>query len=116
AEAAIETRAFRPRGSSVAVNPARPQRAGIRGLLVLWAVYALAALAVLETYWRIPPGQLWKVHNTGFVGGLGRALVFLSFSPALGSIAILSVVVDPLDDPRANLLRLLAAPLFPTAA
>ena len=98
------------------MNPARPQRAGIRGLLVLWAVYALAALAVVETYWRIPPAQLWKVHNTGLVGGFGRALVFLSFSPALGSIAILAVVVDRLDDRRANLLGLVAALLCATVA
>jgi hypothetical protein len=98
------------------VNPARPQRAGIRGLFILWAVYALAALAVVETYWRIPPAQLWKVHNTGFVGGFGRALVFLSFSPALGSIAILAVVVDRLDDRRANLLGLVAAFLCATVA
>ena len=96
--------------------PARPQSAGLRGLVVLWALYTLAAIAVAETYWRIPPSQLWKVHNTGAIGGFGRALVFLSFSPALGAIAMLAVVVDRLDDRRADLLGLGAAILCATVA
>ena len=96
--------------------PARPQNAGIRGLYVLWAIYGLAAGAVVETYWRIPPSQLWKVHNTGAIGGFGRAFVFLSFSPALGAIAMLAVVVDRLDDRRADVLGLVAAVLCATVA
>jgi hypothetical protein len=98
------------------VIPARPQSAGLRGLFVLWALYALAAVAVVETYWRIPPSELWKVHDTGAISGFGRALVFLSFSPALGAIAILAVVVDRLDGRRADLLGLVAAVLCATVA
>jgi hypothetical protein len=79
-------------------------------------VFALTAVAVLETYWRIPPAALWKVHNSGFVGGAGRAYVFLSFSPAIAAIAILAVVVDRLDNRTAGILGLAAAALCATVA
>ena len=96
--------------------PARPQSAGIQGLYLVWAAFALAAVAVFETYWRIPPAELWKVHNSGLVGGAGRAFVFLSFSPALAALAILAVAVDRLDDRRADVLGLVAAVLCATVA
>ena len=76
----------------------------------------LAAAAVLETYWRFPASDLWKVTGTGPSGGASRAFVFLSFSPALISIAVLAVVVDRLDDRRATLLGLAAAVLCATVA
>jgi hypothetical protein len=95
---------------------ARPQKAGLLGIYVLWAAFTLTALAVLETYWRIPPAELWKVQNTGFVGGTGRALVFLSFSPALAAIAILAVTVDRLERRLADVLGLAAAVLCATVA
>lgn len=96
--------------------PARPQSAGIRGLYVLWALYALAAIAVVETYWRIPPHELWKVHDSGAVGGFGRSLVFLSFSPALAAIAIVAVDVDRLDTRLADVLGLVAGVLCASVA
>jgi hypothetical protein len=98
------------------VIPARPQSAGIQGLYLVWAAFALAAVAVFETYWRIPPAELWKVHNSGLVGGAGRAFVFLSFSPALAALAILAVAVDRLDGRRADMLGLVAAVLCATVA
>jgi hypothetical protein len=45
------------------------QRAGLWEIWVVWILFGLAAIAVFETYWRIPPNELWKVHNSGFVGG-----------------------------------------------
>ena len=96
--------------------PARPQKAGLRDLYVVWGLFFLTAVAVFETYWRIPPAQLWKVHNTGFIGGAGRAYVFLSFSAALAAIAILAVVVDRLDDRRADWIALVAGLLCATVA
>jgi hypothetical protein len=83
---------------------------------VVWLLFTLTAVAVFETYWRIPPQQLWKVHNSGFVGGAGRAFVFLSFSAALAAVAILAVVADRLDDRRADLLALVAVVLCATVA
>ena len=48
----------------------------------VWLLFGLATVAVFETYWRLPPAELWKVTNSGFVGGAGRAFVFVSFSAA----------------------------------
>src|SRR5947207_1031277 len=64
---------------SLAAIDARPQRPRLTEIWVVWALYGLATVAVFETYWRIPPQELWKVHNSGFVGGAGRALVFVGF-------------------------------------
>jgi hypothetical protein len=98
------------------VIPARPQSAGLRDVFVVWLLFALAAIAVFVTYWRLPPSELWKVHNTGFIGGAGRALVFLSFSAALAAVGILPIVADRLDYRRADLAALVALILCATVA
>jgi len=82
----------------------------------VWFLFGVASLAVLETYWRLPPSETWKVTNTGFVGGIGRAFVFLSFSAALATIAVLAIVVDRLEDPRANVIAIVALVLCATVA
>jgi hypothetical protein len=86
----------------------RSQRAGFREIWVIWLLFALATIAVFETYWRIPPAELWKVHNSGFVGGIGRAFVFVGFSPALAAFGVLPIVADRLDDRRADLAAIVA--------
>ena len=96
--------------------PARPQSAGLREIWVVWTLFFLTAVAVFETYWRLPPRVLWKVHNTGFIGGAGRSLVFLSFSAALAAVAVLLIVVDRLDDRRADLTGMAAFVLCATVA
>ena len=96
--------------------PARPQRAGLRDVYFVWALFFLAAVAVFETYWRLPPSETWKVHNTGFVGGAGRAFVFLSFSCALAAIGVLPIVVDRLHERRAVLAGVAALVLCATVA
>jgi len=94
----------------------RPQSAGLRDVYVVWLLFFLAATAVFVTYWRLPPSVLWKVHNTGFIGGAGRAFVFLSFSASVAAIGILPIVVDRLEDRRADLLGLVALILCATVA
>jgi hypothetical protein len=79
-------------------------------------LFFLAATAVFVTYWRLPPSVLWKVHNSGFIGGAGRAFVFLSFSAAVAAVGILPIVVDRLEDRRADLLGLSALILCATVA
>jgi len=98
------------------VISARPQSAGLRDVYVVWLLFFLAATAVLVTYWRLPPSVLWKVHNSGFIGGAGRAFVFLSFSAAVAAVGILPIVVDRLEDRRADLLGLSALILCATVA
>ena len=89
---------------SLAAIDARPQSRGLTEIWVVWMLFGLATIAVFETYWRIPPQELWKVHNSGFVGGAGRALVFVGFSPALAAVAVLPIVADRLEDRRAHIL------------
>src|SRR6266576_3187408 len=101
---------------SLAAIDARPQRPRLTEIWIVWALFGLATVAVFETYWRIPPQELWKVHNSGFVGGAGRALVFVGFSPALAALAVLPIVADRLDDRRANILAVGAALLCATVA
>ena len=83
---------------------------------VVWLLFGLTSVAVFETYWRIPPQELWKVMNTGFVGGAGRAFVFVSFSAALAAVAVLAIVSDRLDNRRADLVALVALALCATVA
>jgi hypothetical protein len=98
------------------VNARRPQRAGLLEAWVVWLLFGLTAVAVFETYWRLPPRETWKVTNEGFVGGAGRAFVFLSFSAALTAVSMLPILVDRLDDRRADLAGLLAFVLCATVA
>lgn len=94
----------------------RSQRAGLREIWLVWLLFGLATVAVFETYWRIPPAELWKVHNSGFVGGIGRAFVFVGFSPAVAALGVLPIAADRLDDRRADLLALVAAAFCATVA
>jgi hypothetical protein len=98
------------------VIPARLQSAGLRDLFAVWLLFVLTAIAVFATYWRLPPSVLWKVHNSGFVGGAGRAFVFLSFSAAVAAVGILPIVVDRLDNRPADVVGLLALVLCATVA
>jgi hypothetical protein len=88
----------------------------LRGIWLVWLLCALATVAVVETYSRIPPAELWKVHNSGFVGGIGRALVFVGFSPAVAALGVLPIVADRLEEWRADILALVAAAFCATVA
>jgi hypothetical protein len=82
----------------------------------VWLLFGLAAVAVLVTYWRLPPSELWKVSQSGPAGGAGRAFVFLSFSAALAALPVLTIAVDRLDDRRATVAAVVAAALCATVA
>jgi hypothetical protein len=101
---------------SVAVIPARPQNRRLTEIWIVWLLFGLATVAVFETYWRLPPAELWKVTNSGFVGGVGRAFVFVSNSPALAALAVLPIVADRLHDRRADAGALVAFLLCATVA
>lgn len=98
------------------MTAASRQKSGLREIYVVWLLFALTMLAVFETYWRIPPRELWRVTNTGLAGGAGRAFVFLSYSAALAAIAVVALVVDRLDDRRAVLLGIASCVLCATVA
>jgi hypothetical protein len=94
----------------------RSHHAGLAEVWIVWLLFGLTAIAVFETYWRIPPQDLWKVMNTGFVGGAGRAFVFISFSAALAAVAVLGIVGDRLESRRADHVALVALVLCATVA
>jgi hypothetical protein len=94
----------------------RSQRASLREIWLVWLLCGLATVAVFETYWRIPPAELWKVHNSGFVGGIGRALVFVGFSPAVAALGVLPILADRLEERRADVLAVVAAAFCATVA
>ena len=70
---------------------------GFHEVVAVWALGALGALAVLSTYARLPPEELYNTQDEGLAGGLGRALVFLNFPWALVAIAVALVAADRLD-------------------
>jgi len=55
---------------------------------VLWGLFAAAGLAVLVTYWRLPPEDLYNVSERGLALGAGRLLVFLNYPVALAALAL----------------------------
>jgi hypothetical protein len=50
------------------------------------------AVAVVVTYARLPPEQLYNVSDSGLAGGLGRLLVDLNFPDAIAALGVLAVV------------------------
>lgn len=83
---------------------------------LVWLLFGLAAIAVFETYWRLPARELWKVTGSGLEGGASRAFVFLSFSAAVAAPPVLAIAVDRLDDRRATFAGLVAFVLCATVA
>jgi len=79
--------------------------------LVVWALYGVVAIAVLVTYWRIPPEELYNVSRGGAAGAFGYTLVFLNFPTAFAALALLPFLADRLGGRAWNALVLLAAVL-----
>jgi hypothetical protein len=75
---------------------------GLQEVVLVWALFAVVAVAVLVTYARLPPGELYNVDEGGLAGGAGRALVFLNYPTALAAIAVLLVVADRLGRPATS--------------
>ncbi len=72
-------------------------------------VVAAVGAAVVATYARVPLPELYNVGDTGLVGGLGRALVYLNFPVAIVAIAVLPAIVDRLGATRLAVTAALAA-------
>jgi hypothetical protein len=54
----------------------------------VWAAYGAVATAMVVTYARVDPSELYNVSRTGLAGGLSRALVYLNFSVALVALPL----------------------------
>jgi len=49
----------------------------------IWAAYGAVTAAIVVTYARVDPAQLYNVSGDGFAGGLSRAVVYANFPLAL---------------------------------
>lgn len=61
---------------------------------VVWALLLASAVAIVVTYSRVPPQDLYNVSEDGLAGGLGRALVFLNYPVALAAISIACLAAE----------------------
>jgi hypothetical protein len=64
--------------------------------LATWAVWGATTGAVVVTYARLDPAELYHVSGTGIAGGLGRAVVHLNWPIALAAIATTLVAMRDL--------------------
>ena len=75
--------------------------------LAVWFTLAVVGFAVLVTYARVPPAELYHVSERGLTGGLGRALVFLNFPVALAAVPIALVAAAIIRQRAATVVALL---------
>ena len=64
--------------------------------LTTWGMWAALLVAVVVTYARLDPAELYHVSRTGLGGGLSRALVIANFPLSLVAIALVLVALDVL--------------------
>jgi hypothetical protein len=79
--------------------------ASLAEALVVWALVGLVGVAVVVTYWRLPPSAFYNVSDGGAEGAFGRALVFSNFPVALIALALVAPAIDRL---RGRLFDLIA--------
>ena len=73
----------------------------------VWILFGAVAVAVLVTYARIPPAELYHTSEDGLAGGLGRALVYLNYPVSLAALGIV-LALWPLLDGRERIAGALA--------
>jgi hypothetical protein len=64
--------------------------------LATWALWALVLVAILVTYSRLEPEELYHVSHEGIAGGFSRVLIELNFPISLVAIAIALVALAAL--------------------
>jgi hypothetical protein len=64
--------------------------------LAAWCLWALMAAAVLATYARVEPFELYHVSREGLAGGASRALVLANFPISLVAIALVLIAAAAL--------------------
>ena len=74
----------------------RPGEATQGEALVTWALWSVVLVAVVVTYARLDPAELYHTSNEGIAGGVSRAVVLLNFPIALVAIAAVLIALDVL--------------------
>ena len=72
------------------------RRDGQGEALATWALWSLVLAAILVTYARLDPADLYHTSNDGLAGGLSRAVTLLNFPVALVAIALVLVALGAL--------------------
>src|SRR6266516_1605482 len=80
-------------------------------LVIVWVLFALVTLAVLVTYARLGPEELYRVSGTGLAAGLSRALVYVNFPVGIAALAALVVLFDRLRSRGLRIAVVVAATL-----
>jgi hypothetical protein len=94
--------------------PEQPRGApGLREALVISIIVVLVLLAIVVTYTRLPPDELYNTSVGGLRGGLGRALVGAGFPFALIALAVVGVLANALVETHRRLVVGLAAVAIP---
>jgi len=73
-----------------------PTAPGHGEAVAVWALWSAVLVAMLATYTRLDPADLYHVSRGGFTGGLSRTFVALNFPFALIAIALVLVAIDAL--------------------
>jgi hypothetical protein len=84
--------------------------------LAVCALFALVAGAILATYWRLEPGDLYHVSGNGLEGGASRVLVFTSWPLGLVAVPVAWIAAARLSVRWAILLASAATVLVATIA
>jgi hypothetical protein len=92
------------------------RRPGVVEACIAWALFALVGVAILATYWRLPPAELYHTSGSGFPGGASRVLVFAGYSFGIVAIAIAWVAAARLGRSWAFLTATLTTALCATIA
>jgi hypothetical protein len=80
----------------------------------VWALFGVVGIAVLSTYSRIPPADLYHVSGSGLEGGAARALVFLGYPFSIVAVALAALAAARLGTRAAALVAAAAAVLCAT--
>ena len=80
-------------------------------LVLVWLLFAVVDVAILVTYARLRPEELYHVSGTGFEAGLSRALVYVNFPIGIAALAASIVLFERLPDRRLRVLVVVAAAL-----
>ena len=79
--------------------------------MAVWALFGLMLAAVVITYSRVDPSELYHVQDSGFAGGLGRALVSLNFPIALAAVPLAALAARRIGERWAAIAAVVAAVL-----
>ena len=82
----------------------------------MWALLFATATAIVVTYSRLAPDDLYNTSVDGLAGGLGRALVFLNYPVALAAIPIACLAGERIGTRNAGFAALVASGLCAVTA